>query len=274
MSLSLQLQLQVVVRGRRARGGRVGVVAAGRVAPASSLRHVGDKVGPEARWPGGGAGRETLVPPHVVHLGEIEEGVAVALAEQERRGRAGVTAMVVVGIEGVLGQHGGDVDVEVDEIAVDGAPGHELLQPGVPLQLQRADALDAVLVVRRPGHGGLLISLAAAGRAGGGRGPVVVCSAVAVLGGGGGGEVAADLLVEVAVFILRCCRQGDVGLAVDEHDAEEEGGEQPHGRRGGEEGQAMEAVEQSHQEQGPQGRPAVASPARGGGGGHDSIHCS
>jgi hypothetical protein len=35
----------------------------------------------------------------------------------------------------------------------------------------------------------------------------------------------------------------------------------------------MEAVEQSHQEQGPQGRPAVASPVRCCGG-HDSIHCS
>ena len=87
------------------------------------------------------------------------EGVAVA--EQGRGGRAGVVVMVVVQAQGVVlagGQLGvlGDVDVEVDEVPVDAAaaaPGHELLQPGVPLQLQGADALDAALVVRRPGHG-------------------------------------------------------------------------------------------------------------------------
>ena len=50
---------------------------------------------------------------------------------------------------------------------------------------------------------------------------------------------------------------------MDEDDAEEEGGEQPHGGRGGEEGQAVEAVEQSHEEQGAQGRPPVASPEEG-----------
>ena len=93
------------------------------------------------------------------------EGVAVA--EQGRGGRAGVVVMVVVQAQGVVlagGQLGvlGDVDVEVDEVPVDAAaaaPGHELLQPGVPLQLQRADALDAALVVRRPGHGGGLDDL-------------------------------------------------------------------------------------------------------------------
>ena len=82
------------------------------------------------------------------------EGVAAVLAEQGRGGRAGPGVVQAQGCRGVNVL--GDVDVEVDEVPVDAAaaaPGHELLQPGVPLQLQRADALDAALVVRRPGHG-------------------------------------------------------------------------------------------------------------------------
>jgi hypothetical protein len=40
------------------------------------------------------------------------------------------------------------------------APGHdELLQPGVPLQLQRPDALDAALVFRRPRNRRLVTTL-------------------------------------------------------------------------------------------------------------------
>jgi hypothetical protein len=69
--------------------------------------------------------------------------------------------------------------------------------------------------------------------------------------------------VVVAVYfflllLLRTCNV--VVVAVDEEDSEEEGGEQQHGCACGEEGEAIQAVEQSQEEQGTQGRPAVQAP--------------
>jgi hypothetical protein len=61
------------------------------------------------------------------------------------------------------------------------------------------------------------------------------------------------------LLLLRtCCNV--VVVAVDEDDAEEEGGEQQHGCACGEEGEEIQAVEQSQEEQGTQGRPAVQVP--------------
>lgn len=69
--------------------------------------------------------------------------------------------------------------------------------------------------------------------------------------------VLTDLLVEVTVCILEWWH-----VAVHEDDAEEEGGEQQHGCTCDEEGEAIQAVEQSQEEKGTQGRPnpMVATP--------------